>query len=76
VPKGPKGLLKVSGVTERIREIHAALPETFREQAVLDRTSFVTQILQQVHGQKQPRWTPEVIQGGLDQDQKSDPDPQ
>ena len=70
-----RGLLKVSEVTERIQQIHAALPESFREQAVLDRTSFVTQILQQVHGQKQPKWTPAVIEGGLDQDQKSDPDP-
>jgi hypothetical protein len=65
----------VPEVVERIREIHAALPETFREQAVLDRTGFLTQILQQAHGQKQPRWTPEVIQGGLNQDQTSDPDP-
>ncbi|MGA7326729.1 MAG: hypothetical protein WBX25_20115 [Rhodomicrobium sp.] len=32
--------------------------------------------VQRVHGQKQPGWTPEVIEGGLDQDQTTDPDPQ
>ncbi len=71
-----RDILKVSDIAERIQEVHRALPSEFQAQAVVDRTSFVTQILQQVHGEKRRRWTPEVIQGGLDQGQKPDQVPQ
>lgn len=68
-----KGIVTVEDIARRTEEVQSVLPERYQTEGVTKRTALVVDALRNVYGQKLPRWTPEVIQGGLDQDQDDDP---
>ena len=60
-------------IEQRIAQVRFVLGARYREEAVSQRATFSTDVLHNVYGPKQRGWTPQVIEGGLSQDQKTDP---
>jgi hypothetical protein len=68
-----KGLVSLDEVTQRLEAVRIAMGEGYHSQDVAVRVKLLADILRDKHGAKRPAWTPEVIQGGLNQGQNSDP---
>lgn len=60
-----KDIITVPEVSERIHKIHDVLGKRYQKQDLLHHTEKAILFLQAVYAEKKPRWTPEVIQGGL-----------
>src|SRR4051794_10718880 len=59
-----RGLSTHEQAIQRIREVQNAMPESYRSHDVNARVDFAVDVLRQVYGSPQRRWTPKVIEGG------------
>lgn len=58
----------VEEISQRIAEVQKVLPESHQDDTVTNRLEFLTRVLRAVYDQPQPKWTPQVIEGGLGDD--------
>jgi hypothetical protein len=68
-----KGVVSLDEVTGRLEAVRLAMGEKYQDEEVVRRVKNLADILRDKHGARRPAWTPEVIQGGLNPDQNSDP---
>jgi len=68
-------LATIEQVVQRIQSIRESLPEPFQAEDVGQRVRWITEWLLSHVDRPRGRWTPQVIEGGLDQSSASDQEP-